>query len=275
MKKILAPTDFSPSAQNALVYAAKLAKKTNSKLTLLHAYHSMPVTIDVPVIDKSLDDIYAEAMTSLGYIRENLINEFGEIEIDCDARLGFATDVINDYALDHYYDLIVMGMQGASFLNEMVIGSITTSLMQDAPCPILAVGKDMEYTDIEKVVWAGDSVKTPGLRMLADFKNFLDTVGQVHIDVIHIVHQQQDDKTRFAELVAPSIQNFLNGKDYAIKTIESEDIVQGINDFVEKEKADLVVMVPRKHNIWRNLFFEPNTKRMAFHSLVPVLIIKN
>jgi len=66
----------------------------------------------------------------------------------------------------------------------------------------------------------------------------------------------------------------LQKEDYSVHSIENENIVDGINAFVEQENVDLVVMVPRRHAIWRNLFFEPNTKRMAFHSSVPLLIIQ-
>jgi len=38
MKKILVPTDFSPTAENALTYAAHLGKILEADIHLLHTY---------------------------------------------------------------------------------------------------------------------------------------------------------------------------------------------------------------------------------------------
>lgn len=44
MKDILCPTDFSPAAQNAIAYAAKLAQVVEGNVTLFHVQSVFDVT---------------------------------------------------------------------------------------------------------------------------------------------------------------------------------------------------------------------------------------
>jgi len=274
MKKILVATDFSPSAQTAIEYAVQMAQKCRSKLVLFHAYHTQPISLDIPVVDVSLDDIRVQTLESLQNIRTNLIKQYGDMDIECGCKLGFAVDAINDYAIENDVNIIVMGMQGSSFIGEILVGSITTSLMQHAPCPVLVIGPNMTYQGIHKIVWACDGVKAPNNQVLGQLKKMMATFTGLKIFVANVIPKYIDNRTMFESRVLPVIKIFLQKEDYSVHSIESENIVEGINAFARQENVDLVVMVPRRHAIWRNLFFEPNTKRMAFHSSVPLLIIQ-
>ena len=56
-----------------------------------------------------------------------------------DSSHFYIIEEINLFSERNKTDLIVMGMQGAGYLAEKVIGSITTSLMPKAKCPILVI----------------------------------------------------------------------------------------------------------------------------------------
>lgn len=275
MKKILAPTDFSQAAQNAIIYAAKLAIEAKAKLVLFHAYHTPPITIEIPVVDVSMEQIRLQSLDALKTIGENLQKEYGQsLELEYVARLGFASDEINDYALESDIDLIVMGMQGANYLSELIVGSITTSLIKNPPCPVLVVGRDMTYARSKKIVWACDGVKSPSVASLNNVSKVLALFERSKIYVIHVININKDDNASFQEKVLPSIQSFLKHEEYTVHHVQHDDVVDGINRFVKESNADMVIMAPRKHATWKNFFFERQTKRMAFHSIVPLLIIE-
>lgn len=275
MKKILAPTDFSQTAQNAILHAAQLALEAKAQLILFHVYHMPPLSLDIPVIEPSLDLIRLQSLDSLRTIGENLSDIYGEeLEIVYDNRYGFAAEEINDYALESDVDLIVMGMQGANYLSELIIGSITTSLIKEPPCPVMVVGRDMPYVKCKKIVWACDGVKSPSVVSLNHMRSVLDLFSKVNIYVVNVINIYRDDNTSFEKRVLSSIQSFLKNEEYTVHHVQHEDIVEGINRYVEEVNADMVVMAPRRHSTWKNFFFEAQTKRMAFHSIVPLLIIQ-
>ena len=53
----------------------------------------------------------------------------------------------------------------------------------------------------------------------------------------------------------------------------SENVTDEINSFIHRHKADMLVMLPHKHNTFEKLFRRSSTKRMAFHTSVPLLSI--
>ena len=50
-------------------------------------------------------------------------------------------------------------------------------------------------------------------------------------------------------------------------------MVAGINQFVADNKIDMIVFIPKKHSFFNSIFHESNTKRMAFHSTIPLLAL--
>ena len=65
MKIILVPTDFSASAENAMVYAGHLARKLDASVLLLHVYQ-IPISMnDVPVMMVSAEELRHNAEQGL------------------------------------------------------------------------------------------------------------------------------------------------------------------------------------------------------------------
>ena len=72
MNIIVVPTDFSPSADNAMKYAAELAQTVNASLLLVHVYQ-IPVSMsDVPVLMISAEELKVNADKGLERVRELL-----------------------------------------------------------------------------------------------------------------------------------------------------------------------------------------------------------
>jgi nucleotide-binding universal stress UspA family protein len=56
-------------------------------------------------------------------------------------------------------------------------------------------------------------------------------------------------------------------------TIEAGDVIDGINWFIEKEKLDWIVVIPKKHPLLQKMFSRSHTKDLLHHTHVPVLCI--
>ena len=54
---------------------------------------------------------------------------------------------------------------------------------------------------------------------------------------------------------------------------ENEDLITGINDFVKERKADMIVTIPHRHSLLERLFHESNSKKIAFHTAIPLLTL--
>jgi len=138
---ILVATDFSEQSVNALLKAKALAELSNAKLELLHIVDIpiYPVLEDVAVMGMSgvWDEELSKTMVDASEKRlDKMAKEHGIPHTITIA--GNPSDEINMLAKANNVDLIVMGFHGLSGLKKL-IGSTTHSVINDAPCDVLAV----------------------------------------------------------------------------------------------------------------------------------------
>lgn len=269
VKSILVPTDFSVNSENVISYAAELAKSLSAKIILFHVYHPPAMISEIPQA-QPMDDFEEMCGGHLEKIKADLHAKYGsDLLIDCECQCGFAVDEIKYYQENHKIDLIVMGMRGAGYLSERLIGSITTSVIYKSKYPVLAIAENVKFKPVKKIVLACDFEKTNS-DALQPLIIMAQTFG-AHIHVLNIVSgvsQMQD-----ISQAAPKLEQILQGTPHSIHYSENKDIVDGINEFIHAMNIDMAVMVPRTHSLLENIFHEPSTKRMAFHSDVPLLAL--
>ena len=51
------------------------------------------------------------------------------------------------------------------------------------------------------------------------------------------------------------------------------DITHALNEFIKKHNADMLVMMPHKHEWTELLFTKSETKDMIFHTHIPLLVL--
>ncbi len=273
MKKILVATDFSHSASNAVNYAAHLAVQINASLVLFHSYAVPVIVAEAPVMMPSLEDVEKDCIKKLKHIEINLNETFNNaLTIEHHCVCGFALEEINNYINHHHVDYIVAGMHGAGAISEKLIGSVTTSLMDEAKCPVICIHNKNKFESYKKIVFACD---------LGDFKNIavLETIKQfvilfhAKLLILNVFNKNHSEPTITEAVAGLRLDQVLADVNHQLCYTENNDVIEGINEFVKEHKADLVIMMPRHHSFINKLFNEPHTKKMAFHSSVPLMCI--
>lgn len=274
MKTILVATDFSDIAKNAIDYAAQVAKVTAAKLVLLHVYHDPIYLAEIPVLPP-MDEIEKDCRESLKKIEKNIHEKYGkEIGVECVCKIGLPVEEINLYARECNADLIVMGMEGTSYLSEKIIGNITTSLIKKSCCPVLAIDKRVNFRSIQNILLACDYKELPEKNILNPMLYFAQ-LFKAKVFVLNVVQEMEEVTTISKVIEGIKINKSLEKVNHSFHYNQNEDIVDGINDFVSEHKIDLVVMIPRDHSMLYNLFHESQVKKMAFHTKVPLMAIHN
>ena len=140
MKRILAPTDFSPASKKALKYAFRFARDYGSELTVLHVVE--------PATSSSFEEVpealaFSKAeMTDTERRLRTLIASFpgsGLPAIKPAIRMGLAAHEIVKVAKELDTDLIVIATRGYEAWKHLVIGSTAARVARAAPCPVLVV----------------------------------------------------------------------------------------------------------------------------------------
>jgi nucleotide-binding universal stress UspA family protein len=130
---ILCPVDFSQCSQLAVDLAGRLSRSVDSaipsKVILLHV--SEPGK-DPPSIVGKLANETQERLRDQGHFDSKTKVEHLTLK-------GKPSSVIVEFAKKKKVDLIVMGTRGQSGLKKLMVGSVAESVMQDAPCPVIAI----------------------------------------------------------------------------------------------------------------------------------------
>jgi nucleotide-binding universal stress UspA family protein len=272
MKTILLPTDFSKSSKNAITYAIEIAKRSKSKLILLHTYSVPVVTTDVMVVPP-ISEIEKAAISSLKKLADSIHKKYGnKIAIEYKCIYGTPVESINEFCQKQKIDLIVMGMQGGGLLTEKLVGSTTTSIMRKVECPVLCIDKSVRFKPTKKIVLACDLRFVPGAKTFRLLKEYA-ALFKSNISVLYVMNEFETLPKKGEAVVGTKLKNALNDIRHSFNFVKNNDVVKGINDFAKKQKADMIVMIPHKHDVYENLFFEHDSKRMAFHTKLPLLTL--
>jgi nucleotide-binding universal stress UspA family protein len=124
--RILCPVNYSPVASRAYQHALFLASAFDAELTVLYLEEQ---GVDHSGEMKRLREWVGDVPLTM---RASLLVDHGEAAVQ-----------VNNYALWHRTDLIVMGVQHKRRDTVTVIGTTTATLTRHAPCPVLTVPGDL------------------------------------------------------------------------------------------------------------------------------------
>jgi nucleotide-binding universal stress UspA family protein len=271
MKKILVPTDFSKSSENALNYAVQLAGLTGAELLLLHAYMP-PLFAEDSAFLTTEQCLQEEAMDNLENLKQSIEKSHPDLIISCAALNGIPDEVITFYAEKQHADLIVIGTQGVGYLRERILGSTASTLIRKTEIPVMVIDKHMKFKTLEKIVLAVDFDETNENIVLKPLKQ-LAKAFKSHICILNILTEAQVIPTFGQISESFKLEASLKHTYHTFFEIEHPDVVTGINDFVKKHHIDLVTIISRKHSLIGRIFREPISNAMTFHSHAPLLIL--
>ncbi|MEQ8705980.1 MAG: universal stress protein [Phaeodactylibacter sp.] len=267
MKKILIPTDFSSNAMSALQYGVSLASALGEvELTLLHTYevHSN-AGMFVSVSDFMKKDAVDQVLEAIKKVEPRLQNG---VTIDSQILRGNTVDLITDFARRNQYDLILMGTQGASGLQEIFFGSTTNAVLKQSEVPVLAVPAGYRYAPVEKIVLAIDEEGLSDQSLVAP----LVSISKAYDAPVCVFHQSAAFDR---DGIDPSVDAALSGLAHSFHyELEKEQVNESINSFVTDCGAQLLVMVRRQRGFLEEVFHVSATTRKVFSTSIPLLILK-
>jgi nucleotide-binding universal stress UspA family protein len=274
MKQILFPTDYSEAANTAFIYALKFADSFEAELLILHVY-DLPIVETPPLPDSTQEIFDIVEMNQFESFRDELPglhkiageHGLGHIKIRNTLLYGDLVYNINKLCEEEGIDLIVMGTRGASGLKETFLGSTTASVITNAKVPVLGIPAEAEYQPITSVVFTTQYKDKDNDAL----RNALDISKKFRARLQCLYIKNDDDPEDIDERIN---EWKIYYRDEAIDffNIPGDHIEQTILDFVENQHAGLLVMRTHKRNFFESLFHRSLTKKMAYHSKIPLLV---
>ena len=149
MKKVLIALDYDPTADKIAETGYKLAKTMRAKTTLLHimsdqVYYYSPeyspmglagAMVTYPLRKDSGDELKKAAQDFLDKTKVHV----GDDTIDTLVKVGRVSETILETAKDLEVDIIVMGSHSRKWLEKIVMGSATESVLNKTSIPLFIV----------------------------------------------------------------------------------------------------------------------------------------
>lgn len=274
IQNILVLTDFSDAALNAARYAASLSSRLGASRILLYYSDYIPATIDIPLQNAIREEHeWRRNENKLKDWRTELKLCAGDdvaIDIRIDERpLDFA---VKELGKDPANGLIVMGITGKNRLEQVLIGSNTINVAESCTLPLLIVPEEAIYTGISKVVFACDlKVNTP--IPYPAIKNFVELLDAN----LMILNVDEYEEHRFNPEIKAEEEKIkaVWGADASYHFSRHEDVATGITSFALEHNAELIITVPKEYGFFEKLFHRSVTKKMAYHTHIPLLFFKS
>jgi len=280
MQTIIVPTDFSNTATNAAAYAVHFANQINVKRILLFHAYELPIALDplMPGVQMlELVTFKDAAIKNLDNFRDQLRSTFpnSNIQFDVAVEYGSITGGLIMIAEKEKIELIIMGITGGGAIEETLIGSNTTSVAGALGVPVLIIPPHATFRSVEKIMLACDFNYADQYIPLGIIRELLnETKAKLLVFNLEVDMEESDNKYPVTVV----------GEGFAVHTLLQEfnpeyhfaknsEYVLGINEFAESNGIEMIISVPKKKSFFEKLFIKSSTKKLAFHTHLPLLVI--
>ncbi len=265
MQKIIVPTDFSSLARQALHYAIQLANHFDAEVHLLHFYEVRSrAGMLMSIRDFMRKDAEENLAQEVAAVKTQVLPHAGLV---ARAAEGSIVDGIIAYAGGTNADMIVMGTQGASGLREIFLGTNAAGVLRKSKFPVLVIPPDCAYRPFRKVGLAIDDEILLNADILRPLLNIAEEY-KASIDLLHVDAPQGATK-----VLDPGYKLAMEEALHESHRIANDNIHEGLEELVEEHKIDLLGMIRRQRSFLERLFQGSRTRREAFDSEVPLLIL--
>ncbi|MEL1254112.1 universal stress protein [Flavobacterium sp. DGU38] len=272
---IIAATNFTPIANNAVSYAAGLAKSAGAKLIIFNSFtltvHSSNAQISGEALQKQIDTA-ASRLDAFGKSLAGLYN----IEVSSFCSYSFLEEQLAGLINNYKPELVVMGMAERSFEQEL-IGNSTTAVIKKLNIPVLAVPLNAHFHKAKKILYACDSISLSSIKRFSWLRQVVSTLG-AEIEFFSVdekLHDIKQEQAVESALLSSVIEEEFSKVKYIYKTVRSNAVISEIEKEIKHYGAELLVMVPQKYGFWDSLVHKSKTAVMAAGLDIPLLSFPN
>jgi len=276
-QKILLAVDGSQTCLLAEELIVVLAKKFQSKVTVVHAVAEQLLDLtpyaDVP---KSVLGEVSEWFLKRGEeILGNAQALFSEEGVEIDARLvhGDPAEKIISLAADEKYDLIVTGNRGETEVEVFSLGSNAEKISRHAECSVLII---KEKTKISKILVAIDGSENArkGLQHAVQLaQKFNAEITVMNVMERGLFGLKPQVAQNVGERTLSKAFDEVKGAS-ATKRLEFGNPAEKIIEIANKEKYDLIVVGSRGLSRTKRFFLGSVSDDVSHHAHCSVLIVR-
>ncbi len=276
MTKILVPTDFSETAEKALRYALQIASRSNGEVYLCHIYTPISNPFIETVDQRESYNIGHEMnlMSDLHKLRDKVQPEAAGVKIITVLGRSPLVGSILKFAEDNQIDIIVMGTQGASGLQKVIVGTVAVRIMEKSKIPLLLVPEKYEWKQPRQIVLATGYHQddTQAIQISA----YLAAMFDSSVKVVHLLagnKQDAEKAQKSLESYSVTLQEAAGNIILEHKLLEGSSVSDNLEKLHQEVPYDILVMVKRQKTFFERFYMESMTNHIAYLTEQPLLVI--
>ena len=274
MNTILVPVDNGDASKNAVIYAAKLAADLGKNIQLINAYQVPISYTEVPLVTLSLAQI-EEASKALLENYKNDIRELttDDIEIYTESVYGEIENEIKKIIEKIEPYLIIIGTGGRSGLGKLFMGSTSLKIIKETKTPVLIIPPKLKYKRYQKIGLTSDFEDVnehTSTKVISEIVRKL----KASLAVIHVDYERYHF-TASTPMETMNLDNLLTDLKPTYSYIENKDTIEGIINYVTQNEIDLLVVFPKKHSWFEQIFEKSKTRQLIQAAIKPILCLRN
>ncbi|MEP3388105.1 MAG: universal stress protein [Reichenbachiella sp.] len=273
MRRILVPIDFSKESMNAYSAARSVALNTDSEILLLHIVED-PNIETMKVSGEAhydpMDNLYVKLLLNKTKERlEEIVNDpkNSDVTISYKIEIGNPYSSIAQNIASHNSSLIIMGSNGASGLEEILVGSVADKTVRYATCPVVVIKDECSIENVKDIVFATD-LKDDQAQIMKHLKNL-----QEYYDAkLHILKVYNSEWTT-SEEVQKRLKMFVSEydlKNCSTVAMNSSDLAESILDYAEKIDAGMIAIGTHDRHGLLHLLASHVSKSVLNHAHRPI-----
>lgn len=276
MKKILVLTDFSYSAFNAARYAVMLAGTFNScRVILYNSFVFIPITSEGAL--PGAMDISAFEEESMSRLRDVEISlspfqKFGTV-IECRTDQLPLTEGAEQIARQERVDLTVMGSKGRTVTGDFLFGGNTINMINHFNLPLFIVPPKAIYEPVTSAVFACELKEVDNIPVDV-IRTFIREL-KCKLYILNIDPHKEDRLDTDQILEMEKLHHLMDETQPEYHYTNNEDIDEGIRQFCEKQHAGILILIHKKHGFFHKLIHSSITRKMAMHTAIPLVVLKD
>ena len=261
-------TDFSALSNRTITFAAGLAVPLGAQMVLLHVCHNGLLA----------PDEYNSRRTRQGKRKTidalKLLAADQPVVTEVDISEDFLPDAVKEAVRRHHPLLLLLGRPGSASSPLENVTSMAMDLLHHTSHPLLIVPTvGWESEPPRRLLLAVDG-RPFRLCPHQDVLRQLLHATQGTLDVVHVTDNKQVRHS------APTVLNTIHENELVDHLAESQlhsihepNVMGAILQEADRQKADLLVVVARRHSLLGSLFHRSVTAQLIQESPIPVLVL--
>jgi nucleotide-binding universal stress UspA family protein len=278
MKRILVPTDFSKCADRAIDFAVQSAKMVPIEIILLHSFEVKDnMYFDYMGVNREFNvSMLNDAKEKLAALKKN-IEETDGVVVDTFISTNSLYDAITRSVKEKKMDMVVMGTLGASGIKEKLWGSRTAAIIGRSDIPVMVIPIEYEWKKPQNILLATNRFeKEPAI---LDYLFELAGLYMSRVQVAVFTGESDDKAITFLNHdhkiseYEEYLTDMYNEETLTSAHLTGEDFETTLQNFIRENDIDILVMVTYQNTFWNRIFNPSKTKRMSYHTNIPLLAI--